>query len=163
MRYIFDGHNLLFAVRGSGEQFASLSVIATTQFLCHILEEYLVLKKSRGILFYDGTGPSDKRFFDNFSNLDVEFAGEYLEADDLIEDEIADYSAPKSLIVVSSDRKIRTAARRRHSKSVDSTDFWFEVLKEIDRPKNKIKEPAAKQTGITTSEVSYWMDFFKIK
>lgn len=150
-------------MRSSGEQFACLPVKAATQFLCHILEEYLLIKKTHGILFYDGTGPFDKRSFCNFSRLDVEFAGDYFEADDLIEAEISADSAPKSLIVVSSDRKICRAARKRHAKSVDSIDFWLDVLKEIDRPKPKIKEPAAKRKGITPSEVSYWMKLFDIK
>lgn len=163
MQYIFDGHNLLFAVRGSGEQFASLSVEATTQFLCHILEEYLILKKSRGILFYDGEGPMDKQFFNGFSRLNVEFSGDYYEADDFVEGEIEASSAPKQLIVVSSDRKIRNTARRRRATSLASLDFWFDVIKEIDKPKAKIKEPAAKRQGITSSEVSYWMKYLKIE
>ena len=163
MQYIFDGHNLLFAVRGSGEQFASLSVEAATHFLCHILEEYLQLKKSRGVLFYDGIGPSDKRFFQNFARLEVEFSGDYYEADDYIEAEIEASSAPKRLVVVSSDRKIRDKARRRRATSIPSIDFWFDVIKEIDKPKPKIKEPAAKRRGITTSEVSYWMKYFKLE
>ncbi len=162
MRYIFDGHNLIFAVRGSGEQFASLSFEATTQFLCHILEQYLVLKKSKGVLFYDGTGPMDKRFYNNFSRLEVEFAGEHFEADDLIEDEIVSSSAPKQLIVVSSDRKVRNIATRRRATSVCSADFWVSVVTEIDRPKGKIKEPKAKRSGITSSEVTHWMKYFKL-
>jgi len=163
MRYIFDGHNLIFAVRGSGDQFASLTIEATTHFLCHILEEYLLLKKSKGILFYDGTGPIDKRFYRKFSRLDVEFSGEHFEADDLIEDEIVSCSAPKQLIVVSSDRKVRNIATRRRATSVASADFWVSVVKEIDRPKGKVAEPKAKRTGITTSETSYWMKYFKIE
>lgn len=163
MRYIFDGHNLIFAVRASGEQFASLTVEAAGQFLCCILDQYLILKKARGVLFFDGTGPSDKRYYDNFSRLEVFFSGEYFEADDLIEDEILDYSAPKSLQVVSSDRKIRTIAKRRRAVSLDSMDFWLDVVKQIDRPKSKVSEPKAKQTGISSSEVSHWMKFFKLE
>jgi predicted RNA-binding protein with PIN domain len=162
MQYIFDGHNLLFAVRGSGEQFASLSVEATTHFLCHVLDQYLAIKKSRGILYYDGTGPGDKGFFRNFSRLDVEFAGDYYEADDYIEAEIEANSAPKRLVVVSSDRKIRDKARRRRAVSIASLDFWLDVLKEIEKPR-RVKEPAAKQQGITSSEVSYWMKFLNLE
>ncbi len=161
MRYIFDGHNLLFAVRGSGEQFASLTVEAVTHFLCHILEEYLRLKKSRGVLFYDGMGPRDKSFFTNFSRLDVEFSGEFFEADDLIEAEIEADTAPKLLTVVSSDRRVRDKAKRRKAKSVSSIDFWFEVLDEIEKPRPK-NEPMAKKRGITNSEVDYWMKYFNI-
>jgi predicted RNA-binding protein with PIN domain len=163
MQYIFDGHNLVFAVRGSGEQFAALSVEAATHFLCHVLEQYLIIKKSRGILFYDGMGPADKRFFQNFSRLDVEFAGDFYEADDYIEAEIEANSAPKRLVVVSSDRKIRDKAKRRRATSIPSMDFWLDVLKEVDKPRRKVKEPAAKQKGITSSEVSYWMRMFKLE
>ena len=57
----------------------------------------------------------------------VRFAVEHDEADDLIEELIAEHSAPKRLMVVSSDNRLRTAASRRGA-SVANSDEWIDAL-----------------------------------
>lgn len=51
-------------------------------------------------------------------------------ADDLIERLIAGHEAPRALTVVSDDRRIKSAARRRHCRAL-GCDFYLE---ELDRP-----------------------------
>jgi predicted RNA-binding protein with PIN domain len=59
--------------------------------------------------------------------LRVWFAHQHREADDLIEDLIDQHPSPRSLVVVSSDRRIQIAASCRQAQAIDSRD-WFDQL-----------------------------------
>jgi hypothetical protein len=59
--------------------------------------------------------------------IDIRFAVGYPEADDLLEEIIADHSVPKKLAVVSSDRRVQAAARRRGCLVHDSQP-WLDAL-----------------------------------
>jgi uncharacterized protein len=72
-----------------------------------------------------GTDEVADRFV--FEDIEVRFAVDYDEADDLIEELIISETVPKSLMVVSSDRRIQTAATRRGAMTLDS-DLWFDWL-----------------------------------
>ena len=56
------------------------------------------------------------------------------EADDVIEDLIARSSSPKRLVVVSSDNRIRRAAKRRRCKHLRSDQFLRSLLGSLSRP-----------------------------
>jgi uncharacterized protein len=158
--YVIDGHNLLFAVRGCSDQYLGLNA----EFLVQFLHEYMRRSRDRAELFFDGTGPFDKSFFNRFHNLNVHFSGEYHEADDLIEYLVEDHSAPSGLVVVSSDRRVKLAAKRKRAKTIDALDFWEQVVSVIDRPEKPNPEPGAKRTGgLSKGETDEWMDIFGIK
>ena len=153
---IIDGYNLLRAVQNLSEQTAG---VADTQ-ICHIISRYLTLTKSRGAIIFDGVGPRDKTGFNNVANLEVVFSGRSKEADDIIEKLVLQNSAPRSLTVVSSDRRIKSAANKKKATAIGSVDFWNEVIKTLDK-KAKIKsEPPAKYLGISEAETEYWLRLF---
>jgi len=66
------------------------------------------------------------------------------EADELLEQMIAEHRAPQRLRVVSSDHRVQKAARRRHAKFLDS-DKFLDELDERQRPHaaEKPEAPAA--------------------
>jgi predicted RNA-binding protein with PIN domain len=156
MSILIDGYNLLRAVQNLSEQTAG---VADTQ-ICHIISRYLGITKSRGAIIFDGIGPRDKTGFNNLANLEVVFSGRSKEADDVIEKLVLENSAPRSLTVVSSDRRIKAAAGRRKATAANSIDFWLEMLKTIDKKAKKKSEPPAKYIGITDSETEYWLKQF---
>ena len=156
--FIIDGHNLLRAVQRSSEEFESISDVQ----LCQIVGRYLKLTGKNGEIVFDGTGPPDKSGFDNISNLEVFFAGLATDADTAIEDKIKASTAPKRLTVVSSDRRLRDAARARKAASVKSQVFWANLQKQLSR-KRTIKEPPAKRQGLTESETEQWLKFFDLE
>ncbi|MHB0947155.1 MAG: NYN domain-containing protein [Sedimentisphaerales bacterium] len=153
---LVDGYNLLRAVQNLSEQTAS---VTDTQ-VCHIISRYLTITKNRGAIIFDGIGPRDKSCFNNLANLEVVFSGRNKEADDVIEKLVLINSAPRSLTVVSSDRRIKAAAGRRKATAVNSIDFWLEMLKIIDKKAKKKTEPPAKYLGISESETEYWLRLF---
>lgn len=61
----------------------------------------------------------------------VLWSGPRAEADDLIEHHIDQTSAPKALTVVSSDRRLHKAARRRGCKVLSSEDFLRTILEDL--------------------------------
>jgi len=130
--------------------------------LCRILSGYLKLIDENGEIVFDGTGPRDKSGFDNISNLEVFFAGLGSDADTVIEDKIKANTAPKRLTVVSSDRRLRDAARARKATSVKSDVFWNNLRRQLRR-KETFKEPRAKRRGLSESETKQWLEFFGLE
>jgi len=158
MPVIIDGHNLLHSIQQTGEDSELISRIQ----LCRILSGYLKLIDENGEIVFDGMGPKDKSGFDNISNLEVFFAGLGSDADTVIEDKIKANTAPRRLTVVSSDRRLRDAARARKSTAVKSQVFWSNLCKQLSR-KRTIKEPASKRQGISESETEQWLKFFGLE
>jgi len=155
---IIDGHNLLHSIQQTGEDSEPISDVQ----LCRILSGYLKLIDEKGEIVFDGTGPRDKSGFDNISNLEVFFAGLGSDADTVIEDKIKASTAPRRLTVVSSDRRLRDAARARKATAVKSEVFWNNLRKQLRRKKT-FKEPTAKRRGLTESETEQWLEFFGIE
>ncbi|MEO0514048.1 MAG: NYN domain-containing protein [Planctomycetota bacterium] len=65
--------------------------------------------------------------------VDLVYAGSHRSADDLIIDLINAHSAPRRLTVVSSDRVIRAAARRRRARDMASDDFVDKLCHQLRR------------------------------
>lgn len=65
--------------------------------------------------------------------VDLVYAGSHRSADDLIIDLIDADSAPRRLTVVSSDRVIRAAARRRRARDITSDDFIDKLCHQLRR------------------------------
>jgi len=152
---IIDGHNLLHAINKIEEDYGAISDVG----LCRILGGYLKLTGQKGEIIFDGTGPPEKSGFDNIRDLEVFFAGSNTDTDTVIEQKIHASTAPRRLTIISSDRRLRNAARTRKAISVKSEIFWNNMQKQINR-KRPTKEPAEKRRGISSSETKQWLEFF---
>lgn len=156
MPYLIDGYNLLRAVQKT-EEFAELTDVQ----LCRAVSDYLRCVRDHGHIVFDGIGPLDKSPFGGIPSLEVYFSGQSCEADDIIEEKITDNTAPKSLIVVSSDRRIRTSAAKRKAISVQSELFWQNLLGQLEKQANRpAPEPSEKRNGLTECETDVWLDAF---
>lgn len=156
MPFLIDGYNLLRSVQRL-DGFAEL----TDAQLCRCVADFLRAVRQRGTVVFDGIGPPDKRELMGVKGLDICFSGERTDADTIIEQRIAASTAPKHLIVVSSDRRLRTAATRRKAKSVTVDVFWPGLCKTIENSDKLASEPREKQKGITELETEVWMEYFK--
>lgn len=158
MPYIIDGYNLLRAVQ-KHEEFAALTDVQ----LCQIVSDFLRCVRDRGQIVFDGLGPPDKRELGGIRGVEVYFSGEHAEADGVIEQKILDNSAPKSLVVVSSDNRIRKAAAKRKATAVRAEPFWIYLCEQLEKQANRpAPEPFEKRHGITDRETDLWMDEFDI-
>jgi len=98
----------------------------------------------------------------------VMFAKEYDEADDLIEHLIRIHSSPKQLTVVSSDRRLQTAAKRRRAVS-KTAEVWLDEMiaaeAKFKRQKSVGQQPPTDSQPPLDErpvEVDKWLEFFQI-
>ncbi|MFK8113743.1 MAG: NYN domain-containing protein [Rubripirellula sp.] len=112
------------------------------QLLQRLVEFLDAETRSRTCVVFDAANPPpDRPDQFQFHGIEVRFAIDYPEADDLLEELIAAHSAPKTLAVVSSDHRVQAFAKRRGSLALDS-QAWLDDLLESRvilavRPKRK--------------------------
>ena len=157
MPFLIDGYNLLRSVQ-KHDQYADLTDVQ----LCRYLADFLRAVRDRGTIVFDGVGPPDKRELMGIRGLDIRFSGDRSDADTVIEWIIEENTAPKRLVVVSSDRQLRTAATRRRAKSVPVDIFWPALCKTLENRPGTAPEPREKQKGVTELEADVWMDYFDL-
>lgn len=160
MPVIIDGYNLLRLVEKVSET-QTLTDVA----MCRIVSDYLRHIGQIGEVVFDGIGPREKAVFQNLPNLEVTFSGSQTEADSVIETRITANTAPKRLIVVSSDHRIQNAALKRKAVSLKCEVFWAEMMQTLAKVlrKRKLAEPLEKRQGITEAETEYWLKVFGFK
>jgi predicted RNA-binding protein with PIN domain len=129
MRILIDGYNLLHVSgilrRGLGP--GSLERARTA--LLNRLAALLPPEERAGtvIVFDAKEGPRDLPTEFAHQGMIVRFARDFEEADDLLEYLIRTHSAPRQLLVVSSDHRVQKAAKRRKAKTNDS-EPWLQQL-----------------------------------
>jgi len=93
--------------------------------------------------------------------IQVAFAFEYDEADDMLENLIRKHSSPKHLTVVSSDNRIRKCAMARRAISVDSDTFLNRLEQLLRRWEAEVDQDANGDSfALTESEVQEWLREF---
>lgn len=117
-------------------------------------------RKSR--LVCDGTAVElDKKPDDLPRTITTHFAGPTREADDVIREMIEQSSSPKRLLVVSSDRAVRTAARKRRCRVLDAPTFLRHIAE--DAAKALQRDRSSRPFGpLTTKQVEQWIRHFKL-
>jgi hypothetical protein len=65
----------------------------------------------------------------HYKGIAVHFASDYPDADTMIESLIRAHTAPRSLTVVSSDRRLQAAARRRRARAADSKKWYLAIAR----------------------------------
>ena len=89
-------------------------------------------RTSQALLVCDGA-PSKDRVAPTNSNVRYMFGPPGVSADDLIMDVIEKSDAPRKLLVVTSDRRILAAARRRRCSVIDSDSFLRQLALDVSR------------------------------
>lgn len=160
MPVLIDGYNLYHYVRGLyREEEIDLAIPA----FCRVLDEWTRRARQKVTVVFDGAAPPPMRQNQTrFGALGVRFAGPGAEADAIIENLIADNTAPRLLTVVSSDRRIRRAAKRRGCKIQTSDEFWLTLAHRLAARKTR-PEPREKTSGILDYEREYWLKIFGLK
>jgi predicted RNA-binding protein with PIN domain len=92
--------------------------------------------------------------------IQVWFAREYPDADTLIEELVEDDTAPSHLVVVSSDRRLQVAARRRRAKAV-SCEEWLADAR-ADRRRRTQRAADEKPAAPSPADVEYWKKYFEM-
>ena len=127
---LIDGYNVVAPVappsQGADDRWLQRERMLLVNRLAKHLDDEL--RKRTCVVFDAANPPRDRPHQFQIQGIDVRFAVDYPEADDLIEELIAAHHAPKTLAVVSSDQRIQTAARRRDCSTFESQDWLDDLL-----------------------------------
>lgn len=133
MFFLIDGYNLALAagvVRNlDGPGNAERARQRLLDWLRNHLDER---QRARTTVVFDARQPTIDRSEFSADGIRVLFAVDYDDADSMIEELIARHSAPRRLTVVSSDLRLKTAARRRRAVAIDS-DQWLQEIESISK------------------------------
>lgn len=127
-------------------------------------------RRTKAILVCDGTprnmGPlahrsAELRF--QVEDAEVLYAGPGRDADSLIERLIEAENAPRRLSVVSSDRRLQRAARRRRARVIPSDAFLVSLLRDAQRFRDRWRRPAfTTEVPLSPQAIRYWKDLFRL-
>lgn len=154
MKFIVDGYNLLYQSpvmqTGSGAKFLQTQRHRLMTVLASLMNES---DRNATLVVFDSSQSHGKsNLDDSIHGIKVRYAYEHLEADDLIEDIIEEHPQPQSLWVVSSDRRIQRAAKRRKAKFVDSRE-WLDSLYDTQARQLVTKQSSRGKRTISDGDV----------
>ena len=155
MPLLIDGNNLAHAM---GTELAPIGRDA----LCEMLSR-LAARGEQICVVFDGRVPPDPQVA-QLEQYDVEvvFSGRK-KADQLVVERIAANTAPRRLVVVSSDREIRRAARRRRCRGMTSDQFADVLFRAARNDRTRPpSEPPEKRRGLTPEQTKAWLREFKL-
>ncbi len=160
MPVLIDAYNLYhYAMSVYREEGVDLSISA----FCGLIDEWTRRSRQKVAMVFDGSPPPALRQNSRrYGTMDMEFAGSGCDADTIIENRVLKSTAPRLLTVVSSDRRIRKAAMRRHCRILTSDQFWVKVAARLTRKQAK-PEPREKTSGMMSGELEYWLKVFGLK
>ncbi|MFN0135874.1 MAG: NYN domain-containing protein [Phycisphaerae bacterium] len=154
MPVLIDGNNLQHAAFDAQPELPVGRVM-----MCQILGSWASRSAERITVVFDGPSPEGdllRQFGDSF--VTVRFSGHGVSADSVIAQLVEGDSAPRRLVVVSTDRQVAKAARRRRAKAERSDDFWARVTRDLARPRPESLEPPEKRRGVSDAEsTGEWM------
>jgi predicted RNA-binding protein with PIN domain len=163
MALLIDGYNLLhvtdiFAGQGAGTELHR-SRLALLNFLGASLSKR---DRAQTTIVFDAAGaPPGLPSQSMHEGMQVYFARRHADADEMIENLLDGWQAPKSLTVVSSDHRIQRAARRSGAGYIDS-DRWFadlQVAQRVRKAEQAIGE-AKPDSATSPEDTAYWLDEF---
>lgn len=157
MPFLIDGYNLYHALRKYSEEWAD----TIPQAMCQWIEKDMNRIGDWAIVVFDGTRPRGSfSQEDGEKHVSVLFSGGGKDADSILVSLIQKNTAPRRLIVVSSDNRLRTAARRRKATSLSANEYLLALTKRQEKKPVRSREPREKHQGLVPGQTSQWMELF---
>ena len=163
---IIDGYNLMHAWGLARQRYGPGDLERLRErFLGQLAGRLTEEERRRTTIVFDAgdKAPTDVANQQQHHDMQVVYALREPDADTRIEILIARHSAPRQIRVVSSDRRLQTAARRRRGRFVASEEF----VKELERRDSPESAPPpsrdleAKFSGeLTEAERAEWLEIF---
>ncbi len=144
MPIIIDGYNLLGTCGFIGPRGApGMLERARNRLLGFLAQVFSVSERGDVTVVFDSAVRlPDTPDYVLHNGIHVHFATGHRDADEMIIDMLLRHSAPKSLLIVSSDHQIQQAAQRRRARFVDS-DKWYDQTVAANRTNPQVAATAA--------------------
>lgn len=165
--YLIDGYNLMHAAGMARNKYGPGDLErCRTRFLNYLAVQLNSTERERTTVVFDAIdAPRDVARHFELDAIQIVFADPEGDADTLIEEFIASHSAPRQLVVVSSDHRLQRAAKRRRASSVDSERFFDRLERRTEQSEARpaaSPEAIAKRTGqISEAEAREWYEIFR--
>jgi predicted RNA-binding protein with PIN domain len=161
MALLIDGYNLLHVTDIFGEAGPGTELHRTRMALLNFLARAISKReRAQTTIVFDASGapPGLPRTI-HHEEMTIHFAARHSDADEMIEVLLEQHPAPRSLTVVSNDRRVQRAARQRGATYVDSSKWYAEVRAAAREARD---DESAAQSGSTneTGDVNYWVRQF---
>lgn len=135
--------------------------------LCHLLgsRSQSPRQSDRVVIVCDGRPKPLGLTKSPVESVELRYSGPNRSADDVIIEMIDSSTAPRSLIIVSSDRQIRRAARRRRATSLTAQQFIGRLAASLSSRHLKERAAGKKKADVgplTSDEVRNWLNTFAI-
>ena len=160
MFYLIDGYNLLHRVGLISNRLTGSQLEWARRRLLEKLSEHYSNDGYRVTVVFDARQARRGPEVDpTFRGIQVRFARDE-EADDLIEKLIREADRPSVVTVVSDDRRLREAARRRGCPVVGCVEYFESLDREPPPPAKPGGTEPAKPDRPTESETDHWLKEF---
>ena len=172
IRIVIDGYNLLHQTpvmqTGSGAVWLHHQRINLVQQLAKLLTPS---ERTTTMCVFDAhtdRSPNTTDFV--LDDIRVCFAHNHREADDFIEELIEQHPSPRSLLVVSSDRRIQNAARYRQAQTTNSREWFDKItsryttsLADSTTLDNETDPEAIKNVPLVEQDVDAWTSYLEME
>lgn len=148
MPIIIDGYNVLRCCGLVGATMGPGTLERARGMLLGVLTQALDESERRqaAVVFDSAMRLPDRPDHWVENEIQVFFASGHVDADEMIIEMIDAHSAPKTLLVVSSDHQIQNAAKRRRANALDS-QVWYESLLAQHRHNSQVQRTAEELTA----------------
>lgn len=163
MPLLIDGYNLLHVsgVFGCGTALTELHR-SREALLAYLAAALKLSERKQTTIVFDAAGapPGLPQSF-AYEGINVQFARDPGNADELLEKLIVAHDSPRKLVVVSSDHRVQRAAKRRRATAIDSDRWWAELASaRRERDLSAPTSPAKPTANLSAGEVDYWVSLF---
>jgi hypothetical protein len=156
---LIDGDNLLHAARDA----RTPGPLLGRSILCDTIGRWAGRRAERVRVIFDGREPNRSLARQiAHPDIDVSYSGAAT-ADAVLIGILETDSAARRMLVVSSDREIARAARRRRARPIRSDEFWALVQQDLARPQLGPSEPHEKHQGQTPDATDKWLREFGLE
>lgn len=156
MPYIIDGDNLI----GSSPDI-NLDDPQARPKLVHIVKRFQENKNYNVIIVFDGGPESGVHREELTPKLSLRHPRDGDSADDEIKRILRGFNYFKDVVLITSDRELKSFAKNKGAKTINSIEFYFQ-LKRVSRISGK-KEESRKRidTELSDHEVDHWLKIFE--
>jgi predicted RNA-binding protein with PIN domain len=156
MRYLIDGYNVLYAIGALTSRTGPQGLERARIRLIGALKGVFGDEVSQVTLVFDGDAAEE---IEHSNGLEIRYTDRREEADDVIESLLGHDGAPRQVIIVSSDRRLQDAARKRHATCIRSEDF-FDYLEKWRRERLARASRVEEKKPSGPIDRDYWMKEF---